>query len=237
MVTGIGGAQVGVIALQFSAGSACSVRALVPDGAHIPVIALKNVVHAPAARILVAAIIGTGITVIAIEEAGGNAPSPGTLVSRRARVGVAADCQVGHVRTPRLGQTAIIGALVSIVASKRSGEDATTQMTVVTHGAHVIIVARCLVDTVDTSLLGLAGIGGTHVVVITIEEAARHALTGRANVAGCTLVAVAAIGAVELVNAQAGIPTRIVGAEIAVITIHQRSRHAQAIHALVVQRT
>jgi len=213
----VGGAVVFVIAVQGGPRLAVAVAASVPVSAEVAIVAVQGVVHVGAPDLRIAAVISAGVGIIAVQLASGNAQAAEAVVPLGALVLVVAAALLGEVGAHSAGCAGILSARVRVVAFLEGTGHALAHITVVTLSAGIAVVTGGLVVHMDASRLGIAGIVGTGVLIIAINQELMLALAplaALASRAGIAVVTVVYVG-FELAARQ-GV-AGIVGAGIAVV--------------------
>ena len=200
---------------------AFSLAAGIHRGAFIAVIAqpVRGRVHAP--RDGVADILGARILIVTIPWGPRQALAPGTGIVLRTFVPVITTCLVRGELTTRCRVAAIIRTAVGIIADQVAGVDARPQMTVVTGGAHVIVVTRNLVEGMNTSGHRVTTVVRAETGIVAIRQFGIHTLPGLTLVSLGARVAVVAGTVGRIVQAHTGITAGINRALVAIVAVHQ----------------
>jgi hypothetical protein len=106
--------------------------------------------------------------------------------------------RVGYEVATRRRLARIIGAKVGIVASQSPTGNALPQTTVIARGANIAVVARCLVQRMNTPLRRVATIGGADVVIIASQRQSSGTLAQGTFVAQSTSIAIITIPRLRL---------------------------------------
>jgi hypothetical protein len=110
------GAGIAVVAIDRQPGNAIAPLAEVTIGTGIAIVAGYGIGHVETALLLVTTVVGTGVTIVTIEEFDPNALALLAHIHRRTGVSIIARHVVCHGRAPGLGVAKIIGARVPVVA-------------------------------------------------------------------------------------------------------------------------
>src|SRR5207247_4297134 len=120
-------------------------------GAAVDVLARRSVVSVKAVASTDTGVIGAGVAVVAILGGGGRTRAALACVAHRAGVGVVAGRRVVHVDAAAHRVTAVVGAGVPVVASRRRSADAGAGLAAVARGAGVAVVAGRSVDAAHSA--------------------------------------------------------------------------------------
>jgi hypothetical protein len=220
---GIIGADVTVVTEHWDT---AATRPFVADfigGAFVSVITRRFVIDVQTANFKIAIIIGTDILVVTIGRFPGFALPCATGIILGTGIAIIAGIAVGDKGATTFRLAGIVRTQVSIVAGQGSCGNALAQMAVVTRGADVRVVARSLIQGVDTALLRVARIGGANVVVIAAQCWPSFALAIGALVIEGTGIAIIAIARLRFKETPNGLVTRVQRTAIAVVA-NQGSR-------------
>jgi len=169
-VAAIIGADVVVIAVRGQSTDARSLNALVNRGAGVVVVTFNLIVQMDTSQPKVTEVVGAEILVIAIEQASGHTGTSVTVVIHGARNAVIARVIVGAELAASIGEAAIRGALVAIVARQLSAAGTLSQAAEILGRADIAVVAGGLVEQVQATRFRVAGVGGADVVVVTTGQ-------------------------------------------------------------------
>jgi len=101
---------------------------------------------------------------------------------------------IGHELTADCGVARVVGADVAVVAGQFSGRYEIPEVTVVTNGADVAIIAESIVKGGDATYCRVTGSGGARVVIVAIGFPGAAAETFDANIYFGASVVVVAVG-------------------------------------------
>jgi len=232
-IAGIGGAGVGVVAVDGGSRLAQPVLALVAHRALVVVIAGEAVVGIDTPGGRVAPIVGARVQVVTVQQAAGGAGLAAAGISDSAGVAVVTRQLVGHVETALKGIAEVRGTRIGIIAVHRIAAEASALDALVFDGAEIVIIAGSCAVRVDAARLRVTDLGGAHVPVVAIQAAGRRALSVLAVVPHCAGIAVIAQDLQVGVGADALVRADILGARIAVVTVLLRAADALALLALI----
>jgi len=113
--------------------------------------------------------------------------------------------------------------------------NAKSQGTGIAQRANIFIVARSLVEEVQTSEFGVAGVAGTNLFIVALRERGVNALASLAMVAEGAGISIIATGFVGDMLARPIVAADIVTTRVSVIAVGRGTGHTLAARALVIQ--
>jgi len=234
-ITEVIGAWIKVVTYQSRCPHALAQVTIVAEGAYILIVARYRVQRKDAPRLRVAGVVGTEIVIFAFQQTIEDALSTDARIAQCTRIPIVA--VKGHSGECALPvHTGILGADVLIVADQIDTCNTLSVDALVAHGAKVTILTGPDEEVVETTIVGIAGIGCAGVIVIAIEHPRRHALPVNAMVVGGAGIPIVA-GNIQIVVFAFASVAQIGSTRILVITIHQQAGHAFAITASVIEGT
>jgi hypothetical protein len=165
---------------------------VVTGSADIAIIARGLVEQMEAPGLGIAGIIGTGILVVAGQQARREALCVTAVVTQGTSVAVVALPRHGLMETPPCGRTTIGSTLVTVVAHQRVASHTGPINTTITDGTGISILAASRIGSMHTTALGVAGIIRADIVIGTVQSNATGAqaiLTGITNSAWIGILA------------------------------------------------
>ena len=256
-ITGIIGADIGIIAIRWWTADTATVRAGVVGGTGVSVITgtgpahvFANPVHAGVIRAIVpiVAIVrahrttkalivrfvtslpGTGVS-------GADAQAVAARIDERAKLTVVAGVGVVDLYTPRRGIACVIRTDISVIAVRLWTPETATAEAGIVGGAGIPVVAGRGVVGVDAPGEGIARIIGASIAVVTVGRRSPHATAFRTGVVGRTSISVVAREGVVDVDAPGGWIARIIGADIGVVAVRRRTADTTTDRAGIVRGT
>ena len=139
---------------------ACAFDAGITRGACVFIVAVGFVYQEDAAKLFIATVVGTWISIFAGERGGTFcACAVCTGISQGARISIITGCVVGCVDASLLKVAAVIGASVAVVAGRRAGTHTAPRLTDGGRGADVLIIAIGLVSCEDAACFATDVVG------------------------------------------------------------------------------
>jgi len=160
------GTGVAVVAVHRAATDAFAVDALVAVGASVAVIAGTGDDDVLAADSRQATVFRARVLVVTLDTFRKHALAFFAVVSRSARIVIAAPTRIRAMHAPDARVARIIGAFVAVVALKRIRPRALSIKADIPGGAHVAIVADVQIVLVDAPGVGGATVTGARVAVV-----------------------------------------------------------------------
>jgi hypothetical protein len=134
-------ARVHIVAIVPGPRNAHPVQAEIPHSAGIAVVTSPGSGGMGTANCWTAAILGTRVVIIAIQEPGKAAFALTAQIADRTRIAVATGCLIGHEEATGLTVTTIVGADIAVVAQQRRATDTCPTSAHIARGAGIAIVA------------------------------------------------------------------------------------------------
>lgn len=194
--------------------------------ARVSVVALHRVVIVLATKHRMAAIGRTDVSVVAIRRWAANARTALTSVIQRTSASVGTRVGVVSVHTTQERIARVRRADVTVVAVRSRTTNTRPTGARVVRRASVIVAAWIRVVRIHAPGGDVARIGRAHIAVITIRRRTTHARPIRAGVIRrAFILVIARIGVIHVLTTRDRM-TRVCGADLIIIAIQHRSRHA-----------
>lgn len=224
--TGIIGANFQVVAIEDRSRDALTLCADIPIRAGIAVVAHQVISRVYTALPGVTRVIRADIIIIAHESGAGHTGTVLALVPDGTGAAVVAFTFVLKMDATGFTVASVIGAAVFIVAFQRPTAFAPTSRTGIISGAGIAVITGSRIGSEGTADVGLTGVVGTGIAIITGQLPAASTLTQLAVVPSGTKVAIVARGRIQQMEAPLGSITRVRGTHIVIVAIQGRARLA-----------
>jgi hypothetical protein len=224
--TGVIRADIVIVAIGGSTTDALTLLAEVIDGTRVAVVTGDIGCLMLAAPLGQADVLGTWITVIALETALAQTGARDADISRSTAVEVVAWGRVEFVATSSRLVAAIIRAGIAVVAVNQAHAGASAITALVSGGAGVAIVTGLRIGCVHAPQGRVTAVRGTDIAIVTIGPAAPLAQTGGTQVGNGASIPVITDGGIGHADTPLGRVTGFVGADIAVVAGQSCRTHA-----------
>jgi len=144
-ITGIDRARYLVVAIQRSTWAACPTGTEISNSADTAIFAGHSIVHVSAAAIGLAAVISAEVLIVTVHRLPTNTIPRQARLPRGASVTVVTGQQVVSIEAALSLDAGIVGARVVVVTIERCSRFALAGLTPIIHGAHVAVIATCIV--------------------------------------------------------------------------------------------